>query len=368
MKIFSIVGTRPEAIKMAPVIHELARRPDQFESVVCSTGQHREMLDQAFAVFDIRPDLDLGVMTANQSLAGLTARLFEKIDVALGETSPDWVLAQGDTTTVMVAALCSFYRKIKFGHVEAGLRTGDKMNPFPEEMNRLVADRVADLMFAPTEQSRTALLAEGIAESRIFVTGNTVIDAMFYALAKPYDFDSGPLAGLPLDRDLVVVTSHRRESFGDTFRGICAAIKKLSETFPEKQFLFPVHLNPNVRGPVFEILDRLPNVSLLEPLDYLSLQNLMRRAQLILTDSGGIQEEAPSLNVPVLVMRESTERPEGVAVGAVKLIGTNQENIVAAACEILTSPDAHRDMAEKPNPYGDGTAAKQIVDALAASI
>ncbi len=367
VKVLSIIGTRPEAIKMAPVVLELDRRPDEFQSVVCGTGQHREMLDQALAIFEIEKDVDLEVMTENQSLPKLTSKLFSGLDDVIVGTKPDWILAQGDTTTVMAASITAYYHRVKFGHVEAGLRTHDRFNPFPEEVNRVIADHIADLMFAPTERSKAELLKEGLSEERILVTGNTVVDAMMAALEKPYDFSTGPLAGLPIDeKRLVVITSHRRESFGDTFEGICKALRRLAERFADEgvHLIYPVHLNPNVQKPVYEILSGIDNVSLMEPIDYLSLQNLMRRADLILTDSGGIQEEAPSVDVPVLVMRETTERPEGVDAGAVKLIGTDPNTIFTESVRILTDPKAAAAMAEIPNPYGDGKAAKRIVDAL----
>jgi UDP-N-acetylglucosamine 2-epimerase len=279
---------------------------------------------------------------------------------------PDWILAQGDTTTVMVAALVSFYHRVKFGHVEAGLRTGDRWRPFPEEINRRVADLVADAYFAPTGRARAALLAEGCPAADVVVTGNTVIDALLEVAARPYDWSSGPLAGLPRDGRLVLITAHRRESFGSPFRELCTAIRELADSFAAEgyHFVYPVHLNPNVRAPVQEILAERPNVHLIEPLDYLSLVHLMKRSELILTDSGGVQEEAPGLKVPVLVMRETTERPEGVEAGVVRLVGTGRERIVAEASALLREPAARAAMATGINPYGDGHAAERIVTHL----
>jgi len=364
--VLSVVGTRPEAIKMAPVIQELRARPDSVRSVVCSTGQHREMLDQVLRLFQIQPDHELEVMEPNQTLSGLTAALIRGLDSVLCRVRPDWVLAQGDTTTVLAAALAAYYHGARFGHVEAGLRTGDKRRPFPEEVNRLIADDIADLYFCPTERARCALLREGKPEAAIRVTGNTVIDALLQAASMPYDWDGGPLRGLPRDRRYVLVTAHRRESFGEPFRELCQAIRDLAERHGPRgvHFVYPVHLNPNVRGPVLDLLAGLEFVTLLEPLDYLSLVHLMRRSVLILTDSGGIQEEAPGLGVPVLVMRDTTERPEGVAAGVVRLVGTGRERIVAEASRFLEDEGARRRMASGANPYGDGRAARRVVDAL----
>lgn len=366
--VLSVFGTRPEAIKMAPVVRELRRHPGQISSLVCSTGQHREMLDQALELFQIRPDYELAVMRPDQSLAHLTARLFEGLDEVAAKCRPDWILAQGDTTTVLAAAIVAFYRGIRFGHVEAGLRTGDKRRPFPEEVNRRLADVVADAYFAPTERARQALLAEGCADDDIYVTGNTVIDALLEIAARDYRWEDGPLAELPRDRRLVLITAHRRESFGGPFRELCRAIADLAAQFADEgvHFVYPVHLNPNVRRPVNELLSDASNVTLLEPLDYLSLVQLMKRATLILTDSGGIQEEAPSLRVPVLVMRETTERPEGVEAGVVRLVGTRRETIVREAARLLSDAAAHRAMASGANPYGDGLAAVRLTQALLA--
>lgn len=360
------MGTRPEAIKMAPVIKELARHPQRVRSMVCSTGQHREMLDHVFKLFSIQPDFELNVMQANQTLSQLTASLFTSMDDVVKRTEPDCILAQGDTTTVLVASLVAYYHRVKFGHVEAGLRTGDRYRPFPEEMNRCVADRLADYLFAPTEWSRQNLLKESYPEHSITVTGNTVIDALLDVADRPYDWATGPLATLPTHQRLVLVTAHRRESFGEPFRAVCTAIRELARLFQtdDVHFVYPVHLNPNVRQPVGEILAGISNVSLLEPLDYLSLVQLMKRSTLILTDSGGIQEEAPGLKIPVLVMRETTERPEGVEAGVVRLVGTSQEKIVDETTRLLRNSEELDRMAKGINPYGDGHAAARIVARL----
>jgi UDP-N-acetylglucosamine 2-epimerase len=366
LTVLSVIGTRPEAIKMAPVVKELARHPDRVRSLVCSTGQHRQMLDQVLGLFRIDPDFDLNLMQDDQTLSRLTAALFSALDGVVEQCKPDWVLAQGDTSTVLVAGLVTYYCRVRFGHVEAGLRTGDLYRPFPEEMNRVVADRLADLLFAPTHRSRQTLLREGHPENRVLVTGNTVIDALQEVASYPYDWSSGPLSFLCPGKRLVLITAHRRESFGEPFREICSAIRELAVAFEsdDLHFVYPVHLNPNVQRPVRDILSGLANVSLLEPLDYLSLVHLMKRSTLILTDSGGIQEEAPGLKVPVLVMRDTTERPEGVEAGVVRLVGTSRRRIVGEASRLLRDPEALAAMTKGANPYGDGHAAERIVAAL----
>lgn len=362
----SIVGTRPEAIKMAPVIKELARHSGRVRSLVCSTGQHREMLDQVFNLFAIQPDFELNVMQSNQPLSQLTASLLTALDDVVKQARPDCILAQGDTTTVLVASLVAYYHRIQFGHVEAGLRTGDRYRPFPEEMNRCLADRLSHFLFAPTERSRQNLLREGFPDSSITVTGNTVIDALLDVAARTYDWSTGPLAGLPTNQRLVLITAHRRESFGEPFRELCEAIREVARRFQPAgvHLVYPVHLNPNVRQPVGEILAGIPNVSLIEPLDYLALIQLMKHSTLILTDSGGIQEEAPGLKIPVLVMRDTTERPEGVEAGVVRLVGTSRERIVAETTRLLENPAELDRMAKGINPYGDGRAAERIVARL----
>jgi UDP-N-acetylglucosamine 2-epimerase len=305
-------------------------------------------------------------MEPNQTLSQVTAKLFTGLDSVISKVKPDWILAQGDTTTVFVSSMVAFYHRISFGHVEAGLRTGDKTRPFPEEINRRIADLVADAYFAPTETARQALLREGCPDRDIYVTGNTVIDALHDIASREYNWTAGPLAGLPPQKRMVLITAHRRESFGPTFRELCLAIRELGLKFAGDgvHFVYPVHLNPNVREPVNEILSGTPNISLIEPIDYLSMVHLMKRSALILTDSGGIQEEAPGLQVPVLVMRDTTERPEGIQTGVVRLVGTERRKIVAEVERLLTDPVAHSAMAKGANPYGDGKAARRIVSAI----
>jgi UDP-N-acetylglucosamine 2-epimerase (non-hydrolysing) len=366
LTVLNVFGTRPEAIKMAPVIMELGKHSNRVRSVICSAGQHREMLDQVLQLFRIDPDYNLNLMQPCQTLSQLTAALFTGLDQVVSEVKPDWILAQGDTTTVFAASMVAFYHRVQFGHVEAGLRTGDRQRPFPEEINRRVADLVTSAYFAPTERAGQALLREGCSERDVHVTGNTVVDALNDVASRPYDWCSGPLSGLPRDRRLVLITAHRRESFGDPFRELCLAIRDLAGMFAGEgvHFVYPVHLNPNVQQPVREILSGLSNVSLIEPLDYLSLVHLMKRSTLILTDSGGIQEEAPGLHVPVLVMRDITERPEGVEAGVVRLVGTERCRIVKEAERLLRDSAAHEAMVADKNPYGDGMAAIRIVSAL----
>ena len=350
---------------MAPVIKELEEHPDEYDSVVCVTAQHREMLDQVLDLFQITPDHDLDLMQEAQSLSGLTARVFKALDPVLIEEHPDWVLVQGDTTTVMAASLAAFYHQIKVGHVEAGLRTGDKWQPFPEEINRKIAGTVADLHFAPTTTARDHLLAEGVDPCIVHVTGNPVIDALHMAAEMPYDLDQGPLADIPWDKEVILVTAHRRENFGEPLQDICSAITSIADTYRERvHFVYPVHYNPNVWKPVHEALGVLPNVTLLEPLAYLSLVKLMERSHLVLTDSGGIQEEAPGLGKPVLVLREKTERPEGVEAGTCKLVGTDEGMIIQAVTELLEDEGAYQAMAQAVNPYGDGRSAQRIVNIL----
>jgi len=366
LKVLSIFGTRPEAIKLAPVLRALRAAPQEFESRVCVTGQHRQLLDPVLRLFDIRPDYDLKVMQPDQSLAELTARLLIGLAPMLAREKPDWVLIQGDTTTTLSAALAAYYQRLPVAHVEAGLRSHNPWHPYPEEFNRRLADALSTLHLAPTEGARRNLLAEGIPAERIRVTGNTVIDALLEVAARPYDFARGPLARVPLDgKRVLLVTTHRRESFGAPLRALCRAIRQLVERYPRDiQVVLPVHLNPNVQKPVREELGRAPNIALVEPLDYEPLVHLMKRATLILTDSGGLQEEAPSLGVPVLVLRQVTERPEGVEAGAARVVGTDTDTIVAAAVQLLDNPEEHRRMARVRNPYGDGQASRRILEAL----
>ena len=366
LKVLSIFGTRPEAVKMAPVVRELARTPG-IEAKVCVTAQHRQMLDQVLDLFKITPDVDLDLMQPGQSLAELTARVFTHLEPVLADFQPDWVLVQGDTTTVMASALLAYYHQIKVGHVEAGLRTGDKFQPFPEEINRRVAGVVADLNFAPTEWSRQNLLRENTPAEQIIVTGNTAIDALHWVVQQPFDFSGLHLPLAAFTNRLVLVTAHRRENFGQPLEEICRAIKTLADHYAGKvHFVYPVHLNPNVQEPASRILGDQSHVTLLPPLDYLPLVNLMKRSALVLTDSGGIQEEAPGLGVPTLVLRNTTERPEGVEAGTLKLVGTDRQVIIREARRLLDNPVAHAAMSGAKNPYGDGHAAERIVRAILA--
>ena len=367
MKISVIFGTRPEAIKLAPVILTLKREPS-ITCHVCVTGQHRQMLDQVLAVFGIIPDADLNLMIPNQTLAGLTARAIDAIDRYLQVEKPDLVMVQGDTTTVFCAALAAFYHRIPVAHVEAGLRTGNMSSPWPEEANRVLTTRLTALHFAPTKDARQHLLREGVADQNIFVTGNTVIDALFIALEKVHARPPA-IPGLPAEVladgcPMVLITGHRRENFGGGFENICQAIAELARRFPATHFVYPVHLNPNVREPVQRVLRSgglHHNVHLLEPLSYLPFVAMMERATLILTDSGGVQEEAPSLGKPVLVMRDTTERPEAVTAGTVKLVGTDFETIVSQVSRLLTDQSEYLQMSRAHNPYGDGQAGSRIV-------
>jgi UDP-N-acetylglucosamine 2-epimerase len=367
MILLSILGTRPEAIKMAPILRELNRREPGVRSLCCLTGQHRELIEPVLDLFDLQPDYQLAAMRPGQSLARLTAALLEQLDDIVDQVRPDWVLAQGDTTTVLAASLVAHYHRARFGHVEAGLRSGDKFQPHPEELNRRVADLAADLYFAPTPGARENLLREGCAPHHIHVTGNTSVDALLEIAARPFAWESSPWAALGPGAPLVLVTAHRRENFGEPLQNICAAIGDLARHYLPlgMQFIFPVHLNPEVGPAVSAALTGLSNVHLVPPLDYLNLAHLLKRARLVLTDSGGLQEEAPSLGVPVVILRKVTERPEGVEAGLARLAGTRRKDIVAAAREVL---DAAPSRGARPagNPYGDGHAAERIVDALLA--
>jgi UDP-N-acetylglucosamine 2-epimerase (non-hydrolysing) len=372
MKILTVMGTRPEAIKLAPVIQKLKSYPGQVEVSVCSTGQHRQMLDQVLDLFHIQPETDLALMRENQTPSQVAAGVLSAIDPLLADLQPDWMLVQGDTTTVMAATIAAFHRKVRVAHVEAGLRTYDRGNPFPEEMNRVVADHVCDLHFPPTAQARRNLLAEGIRESSIFVTGNTVIDALLWAAEQPLaESTRQELAEFGLleriqgdERRLILVTAHRRENQGRPIQQICQALRCLAQTRPEYHIVYPVHRNPNIWEPVHEELGDVPGITLTPPVGYLSLIQLMKRSLLILTDSGGIQEEAPSLGVPVLVLRKTTERPEAVEAGAVRLAGTETEAILAEAERLLDDPLAYQAMAQSVNPYGDGLASQRIANVL----
>ena len=372
-KILLVFGTRPEAIKMAPLVKALQKDTEHFETCVCVTAQHRQMLDQVLEVFGITPEYDLNIMAPNQDLYDITAKVLLGLREVLKDFRPDTVLVHGDTTTSMAASLAAFYMQIPVGHVEAGLRTYNMLSPWPEEMNRQVTDRICTYYFAPTEQSRANLLQENIDAKKIFITGNTVIDALLMAvdiisttagvkekMAKELQ-EKGYTVG---DREYILVTGHRRENFGDGFLHICKAIKELAALHPEMDIVYPVHLNPNVQKPVYELLSGLSNVYLISPLDYLPFIYAMQHSILLLTDSGGVQEEAPSLGKPVLVMRNTTERPEAVEAGTVKLVGTDAETIVGNVVELLRNKELYKRMSETHNPYGDGQACERIVNAL----
>jgi UDP-N-acetylglucosamine 2-epimerase (non-hydrolysing) len=373
VKVVFVFGTRPEAIKLAPIIKTLKNNDERFLPKVCVTAQHREMLDQVLQVFGITPTYDLDIMQANQTLFEVTARGLKGLQQVLEAERPDCVLVQGDTTTTFIGALAAFYFKIPVGHVEAGLRTADKYHPFPEEGNRRLTSHLADLHFAPTETARDNLLREGISPQNVWVTGNTVIDALLTisnALSAPHEKTKwqeifSQRFGLALNhRPLILVTGHRRESFGQGFENICQALKTIAVTHPQVDIVYPIHLNPNVQEPVRRILRDLTNVHLLPPLEYVPFVYLMKCCYLILTDSGGVQEEAPALDKPVLVMREVTERPEAVSSGAARLVGVDPHFIVSAVTSLLTDSNLYRRMATAPNPYGDGKAAERIVALL----
>jgi UDP-N-acetylglucosamine 2-epimerase (non-hydrolysing) len=373
LKVLSVFGTRPEAIKMAPVVMELRKHADRVKSVVCVTAQHREMLDQVLDLFGIEPEYDLGVMEDNQSPTQVAAAVLARLEPILRRERPDWVLVQGDTTTVAAASLAAFYTRVKVGHVEAGLRTHDKWQPFPEEVNRRVAGVVADLHFAPTARARENLLREGVPRGRILVTGNPVIDALHWVAdgllgdRRVWEGRVHPsLRALPSgDGKMILVTAHRRENFGRPLENICRALRAIAERYDGSvRIVYPVHLNPNVWEPVHGLLGGIPNITLTPPLDYLSLVHLMKRSYLVLTDSGGIQEEAPGLGKPVLVLREVTERPEAVEAGTVRLVGTDAARITEAVQLLLEDPTEYERMARAINPYGDGLAAQRIVARL----
>ena len=364
MRVLSVVGTRPEAVKMAPVIQKL-KETEGIEARVCVTAQHREMLDQVLELFKIKPDIDLDLMQPDQSLAELSAAIFTQLDPVIQAERPDWLLIQGDTTTVMVAAILAYYHKVRVGHVEAGLRTGDKWQPFPEEINRKVASVIADLHFAPTVKARSNLLLEGVPDNCIVVTGNPVIDALLQMVDRPYQPTDPNLLEIPKERKVVLVTAHRRENFGEPFERIFSALRELAEAYKDEiHILYPVHLNPHVQEPAQRILGDLANVSLVPPLDYHPMAHWMKRAAIILTDSGGLQEEAPTLGTPVLILRERTERPEALDAGTAKLVGSDPKRILRETRRLLDDPEAHQAMSKATNPFGDGHAAERIVKAL----
>lgn len=373
LTVMSIFGTRPEAIKMAPVIKEMERHPESFRSVVCVTAQHRQMLDQVLELFDIVPHHDLGIMKPGQDLYDITSNVLLGLRTVLAEQKPDLVLVHGDTTTTMAATIAAYYQRIRVGHVEAGLRTHNKYAPFPEEINRRVTGAIADVHFAPTNAARDNLRQEGVPAENIVVTGNTVVDALLSVatrLENDTELDArlaGQFQFLDPAKKLILVTGHRRENFGEGFENICRALAEIAASHKDVEILYPVHLNPNVQEPVRRILGsgEKTNIHLIEPVDYLPFLYLMRRSYLIVTDSGGVQEEAPSLGKPVLVMRETTERPEAVEAGTVKLVGTDRERIVCETLLLLDNVEAYRAMSMAHNPYGDGKAAERIVNVLA---
>lgn len=380
-RIMLVFGTRPEAIKMAPLVKEFQKYPQEFETIVCVTGQHRQMLDQVLDIFDIKPDYDLNIMKQGQDLYDVTARVLVGMRDVLKETTPDVVLVHGDTTTSTAAALAAFYQQIPVGHVEAGLRTHNIYSPWPEEMNRQLTGRIATYNFAPTPLSRTNLLNEGVADEKIIVTGNTVIDALYWVIDK---IKNNPTlnsslkeelktAGYDIQRlangkKLVLITGHRRENFGEGFISMCRAIRTLTEKYPDVDFVYPMHLNPNVRKPIHEVfgedLTGLGNMFFIEPLEYLSFAYLMEKSTIVLTDSGGIQEEAPGLGKPVLVMRDTTERPEALTAGTVKLVGTDYDKIIFEVSLLLDDSNHYDAMSRAVNPYGDGQACNRIVNSL----
>ena len=367
MKVIIVFGTRPEAIKLAPIIKEFEKHPDEIQLKVCVTAQHRQMLDSVLKIFDIKPDYDLNIMRDKQTLFDITNNVLAKIKEIYFKEQPDIVFVQGDTTTTFASALAAYYLQIKVAHIEAGLRTYNKYAPFPEEINRRMVSAIADLHFAPTEQSKLNLLKENVNERDIFVTGNTVIDALFMILEKikgKHISIEGIESSELENKRLILVTGHRRESFGEGFENICNALKELAESFDDIIIIYPVHLNPNVRGPVNRILGNVRNIKLIEPIGYQSFVYLMEKAYIIITDSGGIQEEAPSLSKPVLVMREITERPEAVEAGTVKVVGTQKESIVNSTRQLLLDANEYKKMSSTMNPYGDGKSAQRTYKIL----
>ncbi|GMQ79234.1 MAG: UDP-N-acetylglucosamine 2-epimerase (non-hydrolyzing) [Anaerolineae bacterium] len=365
LKILTILGTRPEAIKLAPVIKKLQKHPTKISCKLCVTAQHRHLLDQVLKLFDMKVDYDLDLMRPEQSLSQVASNVLSGLEPILKKEQPDWVLVQGDTTSIAAASIASYYAQCKIGHIEAGLRTFNKYQPFPEEINRRIASVIADMHFAPTERAKENLLREGISEDKVYLTGNTVIDALHIVLDMPYDPFDGPLTNLPWDKRLILVTTHRRENFGKPLEDICSALITISQRYLNNvHIIIPVHPNPAVKNTIHKILEGIEGITLTEPLEYIHLVNLMKKSTIILTDSGGIQEEAPGMGKPVLVMRETTERPEGVETGNVKLVGTNKDRIVCNVDELLNNSSTYNEMTQLSNPYGDGLAADRIVEAL----
>jgi UDP-N-acetylglucosamine 2-epimerase (non-hydrolysing) len=365
MKVLVVMGTRPEAIKMAPIVSELRRRTEEFDVAVCLTAQHRELLDQVIEVFALSVDYDLNLMKPNQTIFDITSNVLNEMGNVLDDCKPDVVLVHGDTTTTFASALACYYKNIRVGHVEAGLRTYDKYRPFPEEMNRVLGDALCDYHYAPTDGSRDNLLKENISDSGIRVTGNTVIDALLEVTDRPYEFEDPLLKGAGVERRLILVTAHRRESFGERFDQMCTAIRDLARQNEDVEIIYPVHPNPNVLRSVEKILKGEDRVHLIKPLDYLPFVHLLKKAMIVLTDSGGIQEEAPSLGKPVLVMRETTERPEAVTAGTALLVGNTYSGIIENVQRLLDDPTAYAAMSNAANPYGDGKASARIADHLA---
>lgn len=361
IKVLTVFGTRPEAIKMAPLVKKL-NKDENIDSVLCVTAQHREMLDQVLDLFELTPDFDLNIMKANQTLSQITSNVLNGLDQVLNQVQPDIVLVHGDTTTTFAASLAAFYHKVKVGHVEAGLRTYDKYSPFPEEMNRKLTAHVSDLHFAPTQRNQDNLLKEGIDKDNIFITGNTVIDALLETTSKKYEFEHKALSGIDFEnKRIITVTCHRRENLGENMENIFEAVKDIVCTFNDVEVVFPVHLNPAVKSIVAKVLGKTQRIHLIEPLSYQPFANLMAKSHLIITDSGGLQEEAPSLGKPVLVVRKETERPEAVEAGTAKLAGVEKESIFNLAYELLSNPEEYKKMANAVNPYGDGKASEKIV-------
>ena len=363
IKVFTVFGTRPEAIKMAPLIYALKSRPS-IDCKVCVTAQHREMLDMVMNLFDLKPDFDLNIMTERQTLAGITTKALTGLEEVFRQEKPDLVLVHGDTSTTFAGSLAAYYNQIKVGHVEAGLRTYDKYFPFPEEMNRRLTGAIADLHFSPTKNNRANLINEGINPDTIFVTGNTVIDAFKTTIKRDFSFVGTPLEGIDMDKRFILMTAHRRENLGQPLENICKAVARLVRDFPDIEVIYPVHLNPAVRETANSILGNIPRVHLVEPLDVDVLHNAMAKAHLILTDSGGLQEEAPALGKPVLVLRGETERPEAAEAGTVKIAGTEEDIIYSLASQLLTDEEEYHKMSVAVNPYGDGNASRRITDAI----
>lgn len=364
-KIAVIFGTRPDTIKMAPIIKELEKQTEHFKLITIATAQHRQMLDQVLDVFKIKPDYDLNIMKPSQTLATITKNTIEELDKIFEKEKPDLVLVQGDTTTTFVGSLAAFYRQIPVGHIEAGLRTNDKNNPFPEEINRRLTSTITDLHFAPTQTAKEALLAENVNPENIFVTGNTVIDALSYSVKEAYIFSSDSLNQIiDQNKKIILVTMHRRENLGEPMKSACTAIKNLALSYKDYNIIFPVHLNPKVQDVAQSILGKIPNVFLIQPLDYLDFVNLMSKSYLILTDSGGVQEEGPHFGIPILVLREVTERPEAVNYGTVKLVGLDEHTIFTTADNLLSNEEEYIKMASAVNPYGDGLSAKRTIQII----